>query len=310
LNVVAGNVTTSIQAIHNDHSYINVTNHLYFQSAGSVKMTMLSNGNVGIGTSAPTPISTFTTLEIRGATGGGIKIGETGLAQLNIQQDGTDAYLNNTANGSMYFYTNDTERLRITSNGLVQISNPTADAQLKLAASGSTAYVSFSNSAGDLWGLGNSFAGTTTNFELYNFTAAAYGFRITRSGIYATTASSPRNVYVQSDGTLGGISSILASKTNIKKFNTNWLYDLNPIQFNYRKKDESNQYTDEFDNELFYGLIAEETELVNKEICNYNENKLIGIEYSKLVPVLVKAIQELNQKINEQQQTINSLINR
>jgi hypothetical protein len=191
------------------------------------------------------------------------------------------------------------ERLRITSNGLVQISNPTADAQLKLAASGSTAYVSFSNLAGDLWGLGNSFAGSTTNFELYNFTAAAYGFKITRSGIYATTASSPRNVYVQSDGTLGGISSILASKTNIKKFDTNWLYDLNPIQFNYRKKDESNQYTDEFDNELFYGLIAEETELVNKEICNYNENKLIGIEYSKLVPVLVKAIQELKAEIDE-----------
>jgi hypothetical protein len=52
-NVVAGNVTTSIQAIHNDHSYINVTNNLYFQSGGGVKMTMLSTGNVGIGTSSP-----------------------------------------------------------------------------------------------------------------------------------------------------------------------------------------------------------------------------------------------------------------
>jgi hypothetical protein len=53
-NVVAGNVTTSIQSIHNDHSYINVTNNLYFQSGGGVKMTMLSGGNVGIGTSSPT----------------------------------------------------------------------------------------------------------------------------------------------------------------------------------------------------------------------------------------------------------------
>jgi hypothetical protein len=35
-----------------------------------------------------------------------------------------------------------------------------------------------------------------------------------------------------------------------------------------------------------------------------------GVDYSKLVPVLVKAIQELKAEINEQQQTINSLINR
>jgi hypothetical protein len=35
-----------------------------------------------------------------------------------------------------------------------------------------------------------------------------------------------------------------------------------------------------------------------------------GVDYSKIVPSLIKAVQELNQKINEQQQTINSLINR
>jgi hypothetical protein len=79
-------------------------------------------GNVGIGTDSPTAISTFTTLEIRGATGGGIKIGKTAFAQFNIQHDGTDAYLNNTANGSLYIYTNDTERMRITSDGFARLS--------------------------------------------------------------------------------------------------------------------------------------------------------------------------------------------
>ncbi len=86
------------------------------------RMRITSGGNVGIGTQNPTSISTYTTLEIRGATGGGVKIGKTGFSQFNIQQDGTDAYFNNVANGAMYFYTNDAERIKITSGGNVEIN--------------------------------------------------------------------------------------------------------------------------------------------------------------------------------------------
>ena len=116
---------------------------------------------------------------------------------------------------------------------------------------------------------------------------------------YGNAVGTPRSVFIDSDGCFGGLSSIRASKTNIQSFDTNWIYDLNPIQFNYRKKDENEQFTDEFNNELFYGLIAEEAELVNKELCTYNNKVLIGIEYSKLVPVLVKAIQEQQIQIQE-----------
>ena len=112
------------------------------------------------------------------------------------------------------------------------------------------------------------------------------------SQVYGNTVASPRTLYIASDGELGGISSIRASKTNIKQLNSNWLMQLNPVSSNYRKKDEEGNYTNEHYEELFYGLIAEETELVNKEICTYNGDELVGIEYSKLVPVLVKAIQE------------------
>jgi hypothetical protein len=124
-------------------------------------------------------------------------------------------------------------------------------------------------------------------------TIAGSGNVIFSSQVYNNTPSSPRNLFISPDGEIGGVSSIRASKTNIESFNTDWVYDLKPVQFNYRKKDESGQYTEEFDTELFYGLIAEETELVNRELCNYNDDELIGIEYSKLVPVLVKTIQEL-----------------
>ena len=117
------------------------------------------------------------------------------------------------------------------------------------------------------------------------------------SQVYGNTVASPRTLFIASDGELGGISSIKKSKTNINLIDTNWLLQLNPISFNYRKKDDNGIYTNEYFDELFYGLIAEETELVNKELCTYTNGKLVGIEYSKLVPVLVKAIQELTAKI-------------
>jgi len=89
--------------------------------AGSQSQVMTfkrSNGNVGIGTTSPSAISTYTTLDVRGATGAAIRMGLTGSATpFNLQHDGTDAYLNNVANGSMYFYTNDALALQINRSG-------------------------------------------------------------------------------------------------------------------------------------------------------------------------------------------------
>jgi hypothetical protein len=127
------------------------------------------------------------------------------------------------------------------------------------------------------------------------------------SQVYGNTVASPRTLYIQSDGELGGISSIRESKTNIAELDSDWIMQLNPVSFNYRKKNEDGKYTDEYYDELFYGLIAEETELVNKEICTYNDDKLVGIEYSKLVPVLIKAIQEQNQLISDLRNEVEQL---
>jgi hypothetical protein len=100
---------------------------------GNGRFIINATGNVGIGTASPTPISTYTTLEIRGATGGGIKIGKTAFAQFNIQHDGTDAYLNNTANGALYIFNNDAEKLSISSGGIIK-SLPTYNNSTGLAA--------------------------------------------------------------------------------------------------------------------------------------------------------------------------------
>ena len=274
-----------------------------------------NGGNVGINTTTPAALlqigasaNTESNIFLARATSnantviGGIRAAlgpywydatSTSYAEINFESD--SLYYR----GAISFRTNNSdatanravERMRITSGGVVQISNA-GDAQLQLNASGATGYVRYTNSSGDIWGTGIGF-NIATNFELYNFTTSTYGFRVTRSGIYATTATSPRSVFVQSDGTLGGISSVRESKTNITSLDSSWLMQLNPVSFNYRKKDTEDKYTNEHYDELFYGLIAEEVESVNKEICTYNDDKLIGIEYTKIIPVLVKAIQEL-----------------
>ena len=121
-----------------------------------------------------------------------------------------------------------------------------------------------------------------------------------------TVNTSPRTLYIESGtGSLGGISSIRASKKNIQDIeNVDWIYKLNPVTFNYRKKDEDGNYTNELHDELFYGLIAEDTEPIADFLVNYNDKEdgtkeMAGIEYMRLITPMLKAIQELKLEIDE-----------
>jgi hypothetical protein len=122
--------------------------------------------------------------------------------------------------------------------------------------------------------------------------------------MYATTVTTPRNVFIDSNGNMGGISSVRASKTNITAIDTaNWIYQLNPVTFNYRKKDEEGAFLDEFEEEQQFGLIAEDVETVKPELCIYVDDKLQGVHYDRMIAPLIKAIQE-------QQAIIQSLTDR
>jgi len=122
--------------------------------------------------------------------------------------------------------------------------------------------------------------------------------------MYATTVTTPRNVFIDSSGNMGGISSVRASKTNITALDTaNWIYQLNPVTFNYRKKDEEGAFLDEFEEEQQFGLIAEDVETVKPELCIYVDDKLQGVHYDRMIAPLIKAIQE-------QQAIIQSLTDR
>ena len=128
--------------------------------------------------------------------------------------------------------------------------------------------------------------------------------RIRVPQVYSTAGSSMRDVQIESDGTLCGLSSITAAKTNITDVtDISWLYDLKPKTFNFRKKTSDlttgvNTYLDEAETEKAYGLLAEDVEIVNKDFCFYDKDSegndvLAGVYYKTMVVPLIKAVQDL-----------------
>ena len=97
--------------------------------------------------------------------------------------------------------------------------------------------------------------------------------------------------------------------------NVDWLYELNPVTFNYRKKDLEGNYLEEIYEDKNYGLIAEDTKLVADFLINYNDKEdgtkeMIGIEYSRLITPMLKAIQQLSAEIDILKEEIINLKNK
>ena len=156
------------------------------------------------------------------------------------------------------------------------------------------------------------------SFAFFNSTAGAAdseitwteNFKITTTGSITTlptysvtVGATNRDLYIDNTGLIGYVSSIRESKTNIEyNPDTSWIYDLKPAEFNYRKKDSEGKYTDEIDGDKQYGLIAEDVNEVKPELCYKDGKELKGVNYSKLIPVLLKEIQNLKKEIDNLKQ--------
>ena len=178
------------------------------------------------------------------------------------------------------------EKLEVVgSNAMVRINATGSFAQLGYYNNGSFLWNAYADISSGQYRLGNSGGTQLTIDSSGNLTVPA---------MYSTTVTTPRNVFIDSTGKMGGISSTRASKTNISQLDTaSWIYELNPITFNYLKKDEEGEYLEEFEEEQQFGLIAEEVELVKPELCIYTDDKVSGIHYDRMIATLIKAIQEL-----------------
>jgi hypothetical protein len=235
-----------------------------FAEGGAEAMRIDSSGRVGIGTSSPTfPLMVVSSGDTQ------VHAETTGATGYIIQKNsGGAAGIFSTGN-NLGFFTSalGTERARITSGGDLLVATTTV----------------------------NSSSGITLNASGY----------IVAKGVYNTLVSaSTRDIYMDIDGYFGYISSTRNSKTNIADItDVSWLYSLSPVSFNYKQFDrETKQYVDEPAVENQYGLIAEDVEPINSELCFYDETEngkeLRGVSYTKLITPMLKAIQELKAELD------------
>ena len=173
-----------------DDFYINNVN------IGSTPLTILSSGNIGIGTTTPNYSATNRrVLDINGTSQSMLALSVGGVGKSFLFYTGTDLLVSNESNGAIKFNTNGSEKAIITSSGQVQISSPISDA-LKLTNTNSGAYngVLLENNSGNkmLFGIGGSavggsqqntaYFGSISNIDCYLMTNNTERMRITSGG--------------------------------------------------------------------------------------------------------------------------------
>jgi hypothetical protein len=233
----------------------------FYTNGGNERMRITSAGNVGIGTSSPPSYSGYTVLALNNATNGGVIDFQTnGTRTATINNDTSNFNIGSITSLPFLFYTAGTERMRITSGGNVCIgSTSPLDASAKLNVSG---YVYFGLLAS---GAGNSTLKYNTSTGLMSYDTSARAFKKDIVDLEY------------------GLDAVLKMSSKKYKWKLNETEDLGFI-------------ADEM-----YQIIPEVVFLADNNInqTGLEDNEPMGINYDRLVPVLVKAIQEQNQTIQE-----------
>jgi hypothetical protein len=251
---------------------------------GGEKMRITTGGNVGIGISTPFAIADINT-SINGAGSSALQLGVGGTRVAQFFATSGEVRLSAVANVPMLFYTNDTERMRITSGGRFVYGSTTADWLFNIAAS-SSGYILNShntrNTSGDvnaLFQLGNNCNNTSSYFLVCSLTAGD-------------------KFYIYGNGTYTSVSDKKLKK-NISKVTDTYLdkvLGLNIVNYNWKEQEDGSP--------LELGMIAQEVEelipsIVHEGRKQEDGNIYKGIQVSSLPYILIKAIQEQQAQIEE-----------
>jgi hypothetical protein len=301
---------------------MNTNTALQFATFATVRMTITNGGNVGIGTTSPNQLLTLSASAYPIL---GFNIGSTAQGYIGSLNGGGIA-INSQIAQPLMFFTNDTERMRITSGGNVGIGTTSPQANLHvldvlkisnsaqsqgnliLGDGGSTSFNvgigrwnGSTNSAG-AGGLGYFAQGAGNSGGHYFYTGDAGAgstserMRITPGGniLMGTTSDNGERLYVS--GAIRATGTITAnSDITLKK-------NLTKIENALEKVEQINGYTYEFkedDSKRHAGVIAQEIQGVLPEIVNKGNDGLLGVEYGNISALLIEAIKEQQKKINE-----------
>jgi hypothetical protein len=190
-------------------------------------MTLDASGRLGIGTTSISTYGGWGGLDVRGANGGHIIVGNSALTNRGeIFTDSNGFNVNATTNNALLFKTNDTERLRISSTGAATFSGNL----FMSAPAGVGTYISFKNDnntsgfdIGQLNGSGaDSYIYQRANASLILGTNNTERLRITSGGNVGIGTSSPtRLVDVQAANVEQGVSVTSTTGTNAAFYGAN-----------------------------------------------------------------------------------------
>lgn len=285
-------------------------------------MTVLKNGNIGIGTTNPTNLLTFGPI-------GGKKIslfpGATGDAGVGIFPNEFRQYSDNPNADITFGYdsyaTGFSEKVRFKANGMVGIGTSTpvlstggsglvaqnnTYIQLRVQSSASAAGLEFKPSTGNQYEIQ---ADNSNNWFVYNRAVNAYRLFINGSGFVGIGTINPTQA-LQVAGNILASGTITPSdiryKKNIQLIQSPMekLKQLNGVTYEYRKNEFPQMgFTDKEQ----VGLIAQEVEKVFPQLVVTDDKGYMAVDYVKLIPVLIESAKAQQVQINKQQQQIEEM---
>jgi len=133
---------------------------------------------------------------------------------------------------------------------------------------------------------------------------------LTIEGSAAIGASDTDDTYtLYTDGDIGASGNIVAYSTSDKRLKENIIEiedglslvnQLRPVQFDWKKKNPFGYL-----NPTEYGLLAQDVEKVLPLVVGTMKGDYKGIDYEKLIPILISSIQELSTKVKELERKVN-----